>query len=184
MAPPARLTPTLVTHAALAIIDARGFDALTLSAVADDLDVATSALYTHCRGLDGLRHLVAVAATNNLTASVRNAAIGTAGTNALNAIGVAYRSFALTHPGQFASTLRPPEAVDGELVAANASLLDVFTLVYTASGHSAQDSHLAARSLRSAIHGFLALEHCTGTSNDHEQEFRYLLDALQRGLSA
>ncbi len=184
MAPPARLTPKIVTLAAIDLIDTHGFDALSLSAVADDLDVVTSALYTHCRGLDGLRHLVAVTATQNLTATVRNAAIGTAGSTALNAIGSAYRSFALTYPGQFASTLRPPEAVDDELIDANASLLDVFTLVYAASGLTPADSRLAARSLRSAIHGFLALEHCSGTSSEHAAEFQYLLDALQRGLSA
>ncbi|MEZ5227986.1 MAG: TetR-like C-terminal domain-containing protein [Acidimicrobiales bacterium] len=184
MAPPARLTPTLVTLAAIELVDTRGFDSLTLSAVAEDLDVATSALYTHCRGLDGLRHLVAIAATNNLTATVRNAAIGTAGSNALNAIGLAYRTFALAHPGQFASTLRPPESDDDDLADANASLLDVFTLVYAATGLTSQDSLLAARSIRSAIHGFLALEHCSGTTEEHPIEFQYLLDALQRGLSA
>ncbi len=183
MAPPARLSPALVTSAALAIVDTRGFDALTLSAVADDLAVAPSALYTHCKGLDGLRHLVAIAATDNLTTRVRDAAIGTSGNDALNSIGAAYRDFALSHPGQFASTLRPPASDDHELEDANTTLLGIFALVYQASGMTSHDSHLAARSTRSALHGFLALEHCSGTTNEHDAEFRHLLDALQRGLA-
>lgn len=181
MAPPARLNSTVLTNSALEIVDGQGFDALTLSAVAEDLDVATSALYTHCRGLDGLRSLVATAAMTSLTERVRDAAIGTAGDQALDAIGAAYRAFALDYPGRFAATLRPP-ADDPVFTDANAALVGVFALVYTAAGLPANDSHLAARSTRSAIHGFLALEHTMGTTPTHDMEFQHLLQTLQRGL--
>lgn len=181
MAPPARLSPSVLTDSALGIVDARGFDALTLSAVAEDLEVATSALYTHCRGLDGLRSLVATAATTALTERVRDAAIGTAGDDALDAIGTAYRTFARDFPGRFAATLRPP-ADDPSFTDANTALVGVFALVYTATGLADDDSHLAARSTRSAIHGFLALEHTIGSTPDHDAEYQHLLRTLQRGL--
>jgi len=178
------LSPSTVTDAAMDIVNRDGFDALTVSAVAGELGVGPSRLYTHIDGLDGLRYLVATAATRNLTTRVRNAAIGTAGHSALAAIGAAYRAFANDNPGQFASTLLPPRGDDDDLAAANGELLDVFIRVYTAMGLSPDRSHLAARSTRSAIHGFLALEHNSGTTPGHEAEYDHLLATLQRGLTA
>ncbi len=179
-----RISLAQVTSEALSVVDRQGFDALTLSSVAEGLQVGPSALYTHVDGLDGLRYLVAVAATNNLTGEVRNAAIGTSGDTALAAMGGAYRGFALGHPGQFASTLLPPRSDEDDLAAANQDLLDVFVLVYGAMGLDPDASNLAARSTRSAIHGFLALEHAAGTTPAHDVEYQHLLDTLSRGLAS
>ena len=183
MAPTPRISTDAVARSAVAIADAQGFDALSVSAVAGDLSVAPSALYTYCDGLDGLRNLVAVTATETLTSRLRDAAIGNNGNTALDAMGTAYRTFALQHPGQFASTLRPPPVDNDDFQDADQSLLNVFVLVYAAMGLDKQHSHLAARTTRSALHGFLALEHTTGTSAEHAAEYRHLIDALQRGLA-
>jgi AcrR family transcriptional regulator len=166
----------------MSLVDRNGFDALNLSAVAEDLGVGPSALYTHVDGLAGLRYLVAVQSTTNLANEIRDAAVGIAGDHALEAIGLAYRRFALTNAGQFASTFLPPLSDNDQLAAANRSLLDVFVLVYRAMGLPPDQSHLAARSTRSAIHGFCALELASGTSPDHDAEYRHLLQTLSRGL--
>ncbi len=68
-----------LTSAAIDVADRDGFDALALTSVADELDVSASTLYTHIDGLDGLKSLVAVAATRKLTETVRKCAIGTSG---------------------------------------------------------------------------------------------------------
>jgi AcrR family transcriptional regulator len=180
--PAVRLTIHTVTDSAISLVDRDGFDALSLSAVANQLGVGPSALYTHVDGLEGLRFLVAVTATDNLTQEVRNAAIGNSGNDALSAMGAAYRGFALEHPGQFASTLLPPRSDTDALATATRHLLDVFVLVYGAIGLDTDQSQLAARSTRSAIHGFLALEHTTGTTAGHDAEYEHLLRTIQRGL--
>ena len=177
-----RLNSESLTGTALVFVDNAGYEALTVSAVAGELEVAPSAIYTHCDGLDGLRCLVAVAATNNLASQVRTAAIGTAGESALIAMGHAYRRFAHDHPGQFAAILRPPRTVDDAWHLASQSVVDVFALVFSAMGLAPQESALAARSTHCAIHGFLALEHASGTSDRHDDEYRHLLETLQRGL--
>jgi AcrR family transcriptional regulator len=182
MMPPRRLSLSGVLDEAIDLVDRRGFDALSLSSVAVELGVGPSALYTHLDGLEALRYLVAVRATENLSTEVRSAAIGTAGDAALDAMGTAYRSFALDRPGQFASTLLPPRADDDDLARANRALDDIFVLVFTAMGFDAARAHLAARGTRSAIHGFLALEHTAGTTPDHAAEYRFLLDVLRLGL--
>jgi AcrR family transcriptional regulator len=173
-----------VTEAAMALVDRRGFEALNLSAVAEDLGVGPSALYSHVDGLAGLRYMVAVQSTANLASQIRDAAVGIAGDHALDAIGAAYRGFAHANAGQFASTFLPPRSPDDDLAAANRSLLDVFVLVYRAMGLTTDESHLAARSTRSAIHGFCALELASGITPEHDAEYRHLLQTLQRGLRA
>ncbi|MFT7602014.1 MAG: AcrR family transcriptional regulator [Acidimicrobiales bacterium] len=180
--PKQRVTVGALTSAAIVVADHEGFETLTLNGVAAELDVAASTLYSHTDGLDGLKTLVAVAGTRNLTEAVRNAAVGTSGLNALTAMATAYRTFALDHPGQFASTLLPPRSDLDELATANTTLMDVFVLVYRAIGLTDQDARLAARAMRSAIHGFLALQRTHVSPSDHDAEYRYLLDALQRGL--
>ncbi len=177
-----RISLPRVTEEAIALIDREGFEALSLSAVANALRVGPSALYTHVDGLDGLRYLLAVTATGNLTSHVRNAAIGNAGDSALTRMGLAYRGFAHDHPGQFASTLLPPRSDEDELAAANRALVEVFAMVYGAMGLDPHAALLAARSTRSAIHGFLALEHVFGASLGHDAEYEHLLQTLQRGL--
>jgi AcrR family transcriptional regulator len=179
-----RLSPALVAEYAVVLVDRDGFEALTMSAIAGELGVGPSALYSHVEGLEGLRQLVAVTATGNLTTSLNRAAIGTSGDEAVTAMGAAYRGFALEHPGQFASTLLPPRTEDDQLAMANRSLLEVFVLVFGAMGLGADQAHLAGRSTQCAIHGFLALEFNAGTTADHEAEFNHLLDALQRGLGS
>lgn len=179
---PRRLNLSVVLDRAIDLVDRNGFDALSLSSVAGELDVGPSALYSHLDGLEALRYLVAVRATDNLATEVRHAAIGTAGDAALAAMGTAYRRFALDRPGQFASTLLPPKSDDDDLARANRALDGIFVLVYTAMGLDADRAHLAARSTRSAIHGFLALEHNAGTTPDHRTEYLFLLDVLRLGL--
>ena len=178
----ARLNTASIIECSLELIDRNGFDALSLSAVAAELGVGPSALYTHITGLEDLQYLVAVASTGNLAASVRAAAVGTSGARALMAMGSAYRSFSLEHPGQFASTLLPPRSNHDELTRSNDELLDVFITVFAAMGMADDVAYLSARTTRSALHGFLALEHNSGTTAGHAPEYEHLLHALERGL--
>jgi AcrR family transcriptional regulator len=176
-----RLSEELVVERARRIADERGFESVSLSAVAADLGVATSALYNHCAGLDGLHHQIAVEATNQLVQALRTAAIGTQGDVALLAMAVAYRGFATEHPGQFASTLRPPMIEDDRLSAANRCIVDTFVLVYAAMGFESDRCEFAAHSTHSAIHGFLALEHLSNEPAS-DSNFDYLIATLRRGL--
>lgn len=179
-----RLSLTTVSFTATTVVDRDGFDRLSLSTVAQELGVVPSALYTHVDGLDGLRYLVAVAATCELTDRISRVAIGAAGAHALEAMGETYRGFAHAHPGQFASTLLPPRSDTDDLTEANEQLLNIFVLVFGGMGLTAAQARLAARCTRSAIHGFLALEHIGGTSDSHDAEYAHLLETLQRGLAS
>jgi AcrR family transcriptional regulator len=55
---PARITRDDITHAGLAITRSRGFDAVSVMAVAKEMGVSSRALYHHVAGVDELRWMV------------------------------------------------------------------------------------------------------------------------------
>jgi AcrR family transcriptional regulator len=177
-----RIPPGAVVDSAITLIDRDGFEALSLSTIAASLGVRPSALYGHVGSLDQLRDRLAVVATNHLASTVGAAAMGVAGTNALDAIGHAYRGFAHGHPGQYSAILRPAAAANDELVAADRALHDVFARVYLGAGFEPFAADLAAGSTRSAIHGFVSLEHASGTTPGHDDRYSHLLEVLHGGL--
>ena len=178
--PRTRIDLDSVIAAAIELVDTDGLTSLTLSNVAHALDVRPSALYTHVDGAGHLHYVVAVAATDNLTTAIRNAAIGVAGHDAVIAVARAYHGFARQYPGQYAATLAPPATDDVDLDEACASLLDVLGLVFRSLGLTEAQASGAAISLRSTLHGFLALQ--LAADNQAVSQIDLLLDALLHGL--
>ena len=156
--PRQKISLHLLTTNALVTVDRAGFDSLTLTVVAERLGVRSSALYTHVDGLDGLRQLVAIEATRDLTAALRSATIGRARDDAVRALGYAYRGYALESSGRYASTLFNPAQRHPDLDRAGTELDEVFQLVVAGYDRAAGDIVEAAHAARSAIHGFVTLE--------------------------
>ncbi len=183
--PKQRVNLNEVTLTALMLIDRDTLDALSLSAVAAELGIRPSALYTYFDSLDDLRYTVAVQATTNLTADLRNAAVGQAGNDAIAALAYTYRGFANDHPGQYAATLSPPRTSSDELANASNELTDVFARVIANYGHEGEGAVHAARAARSAIHGFVALEAGQGLDGhtNSDASFDHLITAVINGLS-
>ena len=172
-----------VVNTALQLADQQGLGALTLSNVAEVLEVRPSALYTHIDGADHLHYVVAVTATNNLTNAVRNAAIGVAGRDAVESTVLAYHQFATDHPGQYRATLAPPTGEDDHLDTACSDLLDVFQLVLAGLGLNHAEADAAAVSMRSTLHGFMALQPTSRQTGDMSQHVQTLTNLLLDGLS-
>jgi AcrR family transcriptional regulator len=174
-----------ITESALRVVDRDSFEALSLAAVAGGLGVRPSALYTYVDGLDALRYAVAVASTSQLTHTIRDAALGQAGDEAITALAHAYRGFAIDYPGRYASTLVPPVRRDDALARASNGLLDVFArVIATGYGRTGDDTVHAARAARSAIHGFVALEAGQGFDEptDRDASFDHLVHVVIAGL--
>ena len=184
--PRQRVNLVEVTPTALELSDRLSFDALTLSGVAAELGIRPSALYTYFDGLDALRRAVAVQATINLADLLRNAAVGQSGDQAVTALAHTYRGFAGTNPGQYASTLLPPNGPGDDLARAADDLTEIFARVISNYGHTGDHAVHAARATRSAIHGFVALEVCRGFHDrtDCDESFDHLLATLLHGLRA
>ena len=176
-----------LVDAAAEIADAGGLDAVTLASVAARLGVRSPSLYAHVDGLDGLRRQLALRAARAMGGVLRGATEGRAGLDALRALSYAYRGFAQEHPGLYGAAqraVRPGE--DDELYRALAEpVLPAVRALAEAGVPEADRIHLA-RALRSALHGFVALEGGGGFGRPEsvEESFGRLVELLLGGVGA
>lgn len=180
--PRAGLSRAVVVETGARIADESGLDRLTLAAVAQDAGVRLPSLYKHVGGLDDLQRGVAVVALDELAEHLTRAALGRSGPAALRPLGDAYRTYAKEHPGRYAATLRAPAPDDAEHAAAAENVVRVVFAVLEGYGLAGDDLVHATRILRSALHGFVALEAVGGFGlpEDVDETFGRLVDGLGR----
>ncbi|MBL1128229.1 MAG: hypothetical protein D8M54_06910 [Chloroflexi bacterium] len=89
--------------------------AVSLTALAESLDVRALSLYNHVASLEDLQHGMAVAGVRLLLDELRVAAVGLVARPSLEAMAHAYGHFAHNHPGIYPLTVRAPEPDDAEL---------------------------------------------------------------------
>lgn len=183
--PRAGLDPERVVDAAAAIADAEGLDAVTLARVAGVLGVRAPSLYNHVDGRGGVLRALALRGVRELTAVLREAAVGRAGADALGATARAYRAYAGAHPGLYAAGVAAPAAGDAEHQAAAQETVDVVFAVLRGWELEGEDAVHAARAFRSAVHGFVALEAAGGFGMpvDLDASFERLVATLAAGLA-
>ena len=183
----ARLDKTTVVQAAAALVNREGIAALSLQRLATALGIQTPSLYNHIDGLPGLQQALAVMNARALADCLSDAAIGKAGTAALQSMAEAYRSYIKAAPGVYMITLRSSGTQptgDPELEREEARTLRVVLAVLASLGIEGADAIHAARALRSVIHGFATLEIAGGFGLplDCDESFRRLLNLLVEGL--
>jgi AcrR family transcriptional regulator len=174
-----------VVEGAAWLADSEGLQAVTLARLAADLGVRPPSLYVHVGGLDDLRRELGARGARELAATLQAAATGRSGREALQAIGRAYRDYALRHPGSYEALQRLTGPVD-EATAAAEQLVGVVLAVLRGYGLEGDDAIHAARIVRSALHGFVTLERAGGFEIPLEldESFARLLAMLDRGLDA
>lgn len=201
---PAKLSRTAVVAAALALLDARGRDALGMRAVGDVLGVRPASLYKHVGDLAGLETLLAEAAAAALADAldaalaelapprVRPRSAGRADpAAALRAVATAYVGFAREHPARYAllTTVVPATVVPGGPATGHsgderkALWIRLLAVVGALTGDA--DDTGAAVAVWAFLHGFVALEQAGlyGASGPRGGLARGV-DALARGLRA
>ena len=158
------LTLEQVVEAAAEIADRDGLGALSLASLASTLGVRSPSLYNHVDGLAGLRRQLSIHASRLLAVELADSIEGREATQALRAIAVQLRSFALRHPGLYDSFLPAPTPNDDpEVAAALAEPVDVVGSLLVAMGTDpatverqhvqARLAHLLDRALRSTSNG-------------------------------
>jgi len=165
-----------VVDAAARIADREGVEAITLTRVADELGVRQPALYRHVDGYDALIRSLGLRGREILGARLAEAAIGVAGAEAVRAVGLAWRGVVVDHPGLYAATDRYPCAGDAELEEAVERIVAVIAQSLAGFDLDDTDRVHAARSLRSAFHGFAHLE--SGDGHPHPEDLDDSFDEL------
>lgn len=186
MPPPSRrpLDRGQVIHAAARLADAEGLDKLTLTRVAGILGVRQPALYRHVDGFEDLLRSLSLRGREILAQRLTDAAVGLSGDDCVAAVGHAWRRMVRDHPGIYAATDRYPCAGDAELEAAVERVLAVLGQALRDYDLSEADRVHAARTLRSAFHGFSHLESGDGHPLPHDPEdtFGHLIELLCAGI--
>lgn len=186
MAPRPGLTADRIVDAAAELADRDGYAALTLGRVAEALGVRTPSLYNHVAGLDELRRRLTVRAIDELGATLQRATVGRSTDAAVRAIAEAYRAFALAHPGLYATVVPSTEVDDDEIRRAGAAVVETVLAALDGYGLGPDDAIHATRSLRAAVHGFVALElgGGFGLAQPPEETFAWMTRLLADGIHA
>jgi AcrR family transcriptional regulator len=185
--PRAGLAPASVVAAGAALVDEVGFGGLTMGLLAKRVGVRPPSLYKHIASLDALHRGIAVQARRELNDVLARAAAGKSGPDAVRAFAAAWRGWTLAHPGRCVAALRAPTADDDEedRRVANEGLRLMYD-VLAGFGLDHTRALDAARVLRSALHGFVALESGGGFGlpRDIDRSFNFLLETLISGYQA
>ena len=180
--PRAGLDAEAVVTAAAALADEQGLAQLTLARLAAALGIRPPSLYPHVDGLADLRARLGARGAWEMAAALQAAAGGRAGADALRAVADAYRAYAHAHPGTYTAS---QVAIDREEnQAAGAVAVGVFLAVLNGYGITGDAAIHAVRAVRSALHGFVALERegGFGIALSVDESFATLVRMLDAGL--
>jgi AcrR family transcriptional regulator len=180
------LDAAAVVAAAGRIADAEGLEAATISRVAADLEVRPPSLYNHVANHAALMRLLAIESVEEIGAVITGAAVGRSREDALRAVAVAYREYALDHPGRYATTVRAPDPADTEAAAASTAAISPLIAILAGWGLEGDDAVHLVRVIRSALHGFVSIEMGGGFGLplDLDHSFALLVDSLVAAIDA
>ncbi len=178
------LNTARVVATAVDLIERDGLDALTLTAVANELGVRQPALYRHVDGADALLREIGLVARELLADTLIETTIGRSRDDAVRSLATAWRSMALSRPALYQATDRYPTSGDPGLEEAVERVVGVIRQALTSFDLSDDDVVHVARSLRSSIHGFIHLELGDGHPSpiDEDASFNELIDLLIAGI--
>lgn len=172
--------------AALVLVQAEGADALGISRVASELGIKPPSIYNHVGKGDALARAVVIEGNRRMSQVLEDAVRGVIDPREqLRTLGAAIRRWAKDNGGLYTLMSRvEPDNEHPEFAPVLRSMLDLFARPLGQLGVTGPDTIHAIRSLRAAVHGFVLLE-SSGQfklSEDPEQSYRWLVDALLRGI--
>ncbi|MEJ7831696.1 MAG: TetR-like C-terminal domain-containing protein [Nocardioides sp.] len=152
-----RLDHETVLLAAEALVDREGYDTLSMTLLAAELDTRVSSLYNHVANLEDLRAEIQVRSMQLLGKHVRRAAMGHAGADGLRVLSHALRAFAGNYPHRYAAMTRRPIQPQTFLAAATETL-EALSVMVRSTGLPEEHLQQTGMAIFSALHGFVSLE--------------------------
>lgn len=164
--------------AAVSIVDDEGWDALTVTRLAEATGLRPSSLYRHVGGIDDVRREVRVASTRELSERALRAVAGRSTDAGVHALAHACRTYAREHPGRYLAFARL-SVDDIDFHDAGAGLNDAMLGVIGSFRIEGDSLFVSLAAMRSMLHGFIDLE-LAGLlpAVDHDLAFDALVDDL------
>jgi AcrR family transcriptional regulator len=183
--PRAGLSSDVVIDEASRVLDELGPEGLTLAALAEKLGVRIPSLYKHVNGMPAIQRGIRIASKRSLGNALAQAAIGKSRDDAVTAMSVAYRKWALEHPGQYPVTVYAPLDGDEEELAVSIAVVNVVFSVLAGYDLHDDDAVDATRFFRATLHGFVALETGGGFEMpvDLNRSFDRLIESIVTALA-
>ncbi|WP_323794530.1 TetR-like C-terminal domain-containing protein [Nocardioides sp.] len=153
----ARLDHETVVVAAEGLVDRDGYDALSMTLLAAELDTRVSSLYNHVTNLEDLRSEIQVRAMASMGRHVQRAAMGRSGADGIEALCHQLRDFARTYPQRYAALTRAPIDRDAFFEAAG-GVIEALGVMIRSTGLAEDDILGTGMAVFSALHGFVSLE--------------------------
>jgi len=152
-----RLDHESVLKAAEALVDREGYDTLSMTLLAAELDTRVSSLYNHVANLEDLRAEIQVRAMQLLGLHVRRAAMGHAGADGLRVLSHSLREFARKFPHRYAALTREP--IDRvSFYDAATETIEALSVMVRSTGLPEDRILPTGMAIFSALHGFVSLE--------------------------
>ena len=157
MPTPSRTSTAQIVAAGRSILEAEGFEGLTMQRVAAAVGVRAPSLYKRVDGRGALIRLITVDAAGELSRALEEVASGRDPRKDLEAIATAFRAFAHANPEAYALLFRPlPDAWRVEVDLASPGFDALFRTVEAIAGR--EDRLEAARTVVAWANGFVGME--------------------------
>lgn len=170
------LTKERVLEAAASLVDREGLDALTLTRLAELLEVRPPSLFNHFGSLGALHKALALKGTADLADRLEAACAGAARGRRILALLEAYRAYVLAHPGTYAASFkvsRPEAFADENFRREEGRIMELGTTILEPYGLGEAGTIHALRGIRSLAHGFAGIEGAGGFGLDLDRDLSY-----------
>ena len=152
------LTANSIVDKAVEIVEEIGLDNLTMQALAGRLHVKAASLYNHISSIEEIRCAVTRLAMQQLESTLRNAAVGRAGRDALQAAAFAYYRFAKQKPQLYKTFIRSAALENAEIDETRKGVVWTVWQILCSYNYGQEDLLHFIRAFRSMLHGFISLE--------------------------
>lgn len=164
--------------------DEKGYENISMALLATELGIKTPSLYKHVKNLEEIQEYLAEKGLFLLRMKLEPSCRGN-GNSALSGMAKEYRNFAIERPGLYAAFQKTHVNRSPKVQKEAKLLLDLIFSVLVLLPVKKKDLIPAARALRSALHGFIALELAGGFGMpiDIEDSFDFMIKSFIRGVS-
>ena len=175
-----------VLEAAISMVAEGGYGSFSMHRLAARLGVKTASLYNHVESVAEVNMAVARRAVSELRSALDEAAYGISEPRAaLKTLAVAYRQYAHENPELYQVIINLPLLEDRQIMELGKEIIEPMMRPLAHWAGSRQEQLHCARSLRSMLHGFVALE-ATGYFESAEasadDSYGFMIDTFLNGL--
>jgi AcrR family transcriptional regulator len=147
-----------IVAAARVIAEREGWDAVTIRRLAEEIEFSQPVLYSHFKNRDAIVAAVALEGFQEITVTLREAASGSTGRNALKNVAIAYLAFAQRHPALYAAMFVLPTDLRFAEAGTRPELRAGFEALAAVVAPFCVDVEVATETFWAALHGLAELE--------------------------